>query len=249
VAVKTIVFDVGGVFKDSRKAMHDSFAKAFHDHGMKLECGATTIWRLRGLEGFNDSIAATRALLATHGKGLEHLINKPRGEAELIKIIADAGLDPARVSRLRDEYRKYFYAPESAKGVRLFDGVEEGLERLAKKYTLGVVTNSLDAAVQRDVGHLLKSFAFVATDARKPDPAAYLKALKKRHIKPAEAVYVGDSASDIVMARFAGSKSVALLSGMGLEKHLRAARPNYVFEDFKEFTEYALNSGFDKSKA
>jgi len=80
-----------------------------------------------------------------------------------------------------------------------------------KKIKVGIVSNDL----RENIEYLYKGkydFLLGYGDCanRKPDPEPILIALKKLGVKASEAIYVGDSKTDIIAAKRAGVKSVGL---------------------------------------
>lgn len=142
---------------------------------------------------------------------------------------------------VRDEYQRLFASAEVKELIAMYDGAEDGAQRLkACDFVLGVLSNGSLKALERDLGHIFESFAFTVTEADKPDPTKYLQALKSINVEPHETAYVGDAVSDVVMAKQAGSIAVALLCGMGTEAHLRSASPDHIFASLKDFADHLL---------
>ena len=54
-------------------------------------------------------------------------------------------------------------------------------------------------------------------------------------VKPAETLYIGDTASDMQAARAAGCVPIGLLTGMGIERWLQAAGASKIYPTLKEF--------------
>jgi phosphoglycolate phosphatase len=108
----------------------------------------------------------------------------------------------------------------------LFAGVADVLG--AARVPLGVHTNKPGRLARRILDGLgvLSRFAEVVGGdeaPRKPDPAGTLGLLARLGVAPAEAVYVGDSAVDVEMARAVPMRLVAVTWGLVPEARLRAA--------------------------
>ncbi|MCX6730698.1 MAG: HAD family hydrolase [Candidatus Roizmanbacteria bacterium] len=72
----------------------------------------------------------------------------------------------------------------------------------------------------------------------KPDPEAILKATTFFHIKPEETIMIGDSKSDILMGKTAGSKSI-LMHPNGYERYydyseLKKSKPDFIVQNLHE---------------
>ncbi len=94
------------------------------------------------------------------------------------------------------------------------DDLEPTLEELAKRYKLAIVTSKIRVGVDhlfsvRPIGHLFEhTITFEDYENPKPHPEPLLLALSKLNLKPDEAVYIGDSHTDIEAAKAAGMKSI-----------------------------------------
>lgn len=94
--------------------------------------------------------------------------------------------------------------------------LEEVLERLHRKYRLGIVTSRIRHGVDmvfemKDIERFFDVIvAFEDYQNPKPHPEPLLVALKRLNLKPEEAIYIGDGDSDIQAAKAAGVKSIHL---------------------------------------
>lgn len=237
---KGIVFDVGGVFRDSRYLMHSCFQQSFAKHNIQLEFDRDEVYQLRGMETFNNLKNACKALYVTKGKDLNKFLNDPNGEDQLNNLIKQHKIDETLITNISLDFKTLFALPENKDKIILMPGTEEGLKKLKEKgFQLGLLSNSTMKALERDLGHLFHFFQFTIDEAKKPDTKVYLEALKNLGLSPTDTAYVGDAVSDVTMAHKAGSISVALLSGMGTESQLKAANPKFIFKDFVEFADAA----------
>ena len=69
----------------------------------------------------------------------------------------------------------------------------------------------------------------------KPNPTGLLLIADKFGTKRAKALYVGDMATDILTAKFAGVGSCAVSNGVDSRERLRDAKPDYLFGNLREF--------------
>ncbi len=110
------------------------------------------------------------------------------------------------------------------------------LRSLGRQFRLGLVTSGSRTRVLRQ----LRGFGLVqlfatriygeSAERRKPHPAPLELALRRLRIRPEDAVYVGDAPEDILMARRAGVRAVAVLGPFPTHKRLRATRPDVLLE-------------------
>jgi len=94
--------------------------------------------------------------------------------------------------------------------VTLFPGMEDVLERLSARFTLGALTNG-NASIERvGIKHLFAFFFSAETVERgKPHPDMFLAALESARVRPAEAIHIGDSLPlDIAPAEALGMHTI-----------------------------------------
>ena len=101
---------------------------------------------------------------------------------------------------------------------RLFDGVETTLKNLhSAGVRIGLCSNKPDDLCRMlvqsfSIGHYFDEVLGSGGELpRKPDPAPLLRIIERLGVKPDDALYVGDSATDVATARNAGV-SVMLVS-------------------------------------
>lgn len=112
----------------------------------------------------------------------------------------------------------------------LFDGVPEMLKNLRQQ---GVKLALVTTRSKKDVLAILNKFSLdilfdvvITRDdvsVGKPSPEPILLALKRLSVSPGEAVVIGDMPTDIEAGKRAGSKTVALMTGLFNESLLEAA--------------------------
>lgn len=112
------------------------------------------------------------------------------------QLLAHLGGDPRRAPRLGETFLDHL----STRGDRL-PGCRRALQRLGRRYRLGVVTNGIDR-VQRSrlkAAGLDPFFETVVTSEdcgfAKPDPRILHVALRALRVTPRQAIYVGDDPS------------------------------------------------------
>jgi len=162
------------------------------------------------------------------------------GEKELWEIIQKSRRGPnweTLIHRVSDSYKQLFAKPETEQYITMMVN-DTDLKHLTKKYKLGLLSNGSEAALKRDMGKLYEYFSFTVSEAEKPNTKVYLENLRNFGIDPQNTAYIGDAASDIVMAKAAGSISVAVLSGMGTKVTLAAHHPDLMFQDVAQFFKF-----------
>lgn len=114
--------------------------------------------------------------------------------------------------------------------VRIYPGVREVLDSLDKR--LGLVTGTPSSATHKILVHfgLEKYFDAVVSgndvDEPKPSPEPILRACEILNTKPKNAIFIGDTRTDVRASRAAG----ILIIGVGVEADFRVESP----EDLKD---------------
>ena len=129
----------------------------------------------------------------------------------------------AEFKAAREEFLRH-YEDEICVDTRLFPGMAELLEAIESRgLRWGIVTNkstSLTRLVVAALGLEKRAACVVCGDTTphlKPNPASLLHAAKELKLPPADCVYLGDDQRDIVAARAAGMRPVAVEWGYGTD--------------------------------
>jgi phosphoglycolate phosphatase len=154
------------------------------------------------------------------GYGAEHLVIRAVPHPELV---ADT------LARFRAHYRA-----RPVVHTRVFDGMPEVLDELARTKKLAVLSNKPHDLTVAVVDALLSrwSFAVIAGQRtgrpHKPDPAALLEVVAELAIEPRDCVMVGDSEVDIATGKAAGVPTVAVTWGLRGLDVVTAADPDFL---------------------
>jgi phosphoglycolate phosphatase len=143
------------------------------------------------------------------GGGARALIERALGEQRVTVTRGD-------VDRLYESYIAH-YADHIAEASRLFPGLEQALDALAENgCRFAVCTNKLEFLAVRLLEELSIAGRFAAIcgqdtfGLQKPDPEVLRRTVARAGGKMEQAVMVGDSATDIDMARSAAIPVVAV---------------------------------------
>jgi pyrophosphatase PpaX len=123
---------------------------------------------------------------------------------------------------------------------RLIAGVRGVLRSIRLRHRIGIVTSGDRDRVMRQLREFGMTRMFTArvcggdTTEKKPHPAPLLLALDKMRLKPESCIYVGDTPHDLLMAKRAGVRSIAVLGPFPTETQLRAAQPEFLLRSIKE---------------
>jgi phosphoglycolate phosphatase len=149
------------------------------------------------------------------------------------------GLTDEDVERIYKIFRVY-YPEHWLDRTAPYEGVMGTLHRLAGQYTLAVVTTKRQIQADRLTVALGMDGIFQHVQGwneglrHKPNPDLILAALRALHLRPAEAVMVGDTFRDILAGQKAGCSTIAVTYGVGDEKELRALKPDALAHSFAE---------------
>jgi phosphoglycolate phosphatase len=203
--VKAVIFDVDGVLLDS------------------LEANSTFYKILMNKAGYNPSKDDIRECFH-------------RTLWDSIKYLSE-GADKKEVQRIWDLAQSEKI--DTRKLLKFPPQLARTLSMLNKSYALAIATNRIKPGIEEILeGAEVKDFfdaiiAFGDYKKPKPHPEPLLLAAKAVGIKPSEAVYIGDSVTDIDAALAAGMKSIHLSS----QKHDDA---NVGIKFFKEIPKAIL---------
>lgn len=182
--IKAVLFDVDGVLIDSFKAN----LKFYQD--------------LAKYAGYNPPTEeAYREMFHMTMKEVARL------------LIKDKSQDDQEVTRVWNMGRNK-EVPYPDKLLTTPTGYKEVIKKLGRKYLLGIVTSRVRGGVFRlsqlsDLEDLFKVVVcYEDTDRHKPEPDPLLLACERLNLKPEEAVYIGDTNTDIKAARSAGMKVI-----------------------------------------
>lgn len=129
---------------------------------------------------------------------------------------------------------------DSHRFTQVYPGVRECLDWLtARDIPLAVVTNK----PQRFVGPLLEEkglagyFRWViggdTLAQQKPDPAALLHVMRKAGVRAEDCLFVGDSRNDVLAARAAGVRCVAVSYGYNHGRPVAEEGPDLLLDDLR----------------
>ena len=160
------------------------------------------------------------AIRAMIGNGLAILLQRASGSD-----------DSAIVGAMVHQYRPVYLA-NMLSATRLYDGVASMLDGLADaEVPMSVLSNKPHEFTAPLCDSLLARWPFVCMEgaddrfAKKPDPARALDICARMGVSPAECLFVGDSAVDVMTGRNAGMVPIAVTWGYRDRAELTRAEP------------------------
>jgi HAD superfamily hydrolase (TIGR01509 family) len=176
--IRAVLFDVDGVLLDTL----ESNTRAYNHDFIRLG-------------GREITVDEYRKLFHLPARNMFRKFFPEMSEQEIEEII---------ISRAERTSQFFKYA-------KLNPGVLDALKALKKSYVLGVVTSRMTPKILDHfaiTGFFQVIVCLQDVKNHKPHPEPILLALERLKIRPEEAVYVGDAASDAEAAREAGVKSI-----------------------------------------
>ena len=214
--IEAVITDIGGVLIKTDEAIIACIQRVVRDKGIP-DGSVQTIYNVLG-------ISLRDYILAYLPEGFKHRINECYTDFKKIY--------PSEVMHL----------------LRPFPEVDETLVYLKEqRFRLGVFSCMTRKEVTANLS-LLKFKAFdnifsledYGDNHRRPDPTGLLMLIERIGSKPEHVIYVGDTDSDVMMARNVGIISVGVRSGAQPEDRLRRADPDHLLDSFKDIPKQVL---------
>jgi len=206
--IKAIIFDVDGTLVDSNELHTTAWQRAFKAEGYSFEWQAIREQIGKGGDNLVANLLGNPESKADEEE--QSRLDKGHGE-EYKKLIEQAQPFPAASELIRSLHERGVKIALASSGKQ--DEIDHYLAKLAVEGCVDVITNSDD---------VMNS---------KPDPDIFVTALKKLSLLASDALVVGDSPYDIIAARKAGIRCVAVLSGGFERKMLEREQPAAIVTD------------------
>jgi len=181
-------------------------------------------------------------LMDSHGYMMKKVKNFDSG---LTSAAITAGVDllqKMRHQNIKKNYEHYYFnqLAKNETGPGLFSGVAALLQTLKDRgYTLVVATSmsrkSLDMMMQRfQVTDFFSASRCSEETAPKPDPAMLISLLKEFSFSSDQALMIGDTESDMLMAQSIGMDRVAMTTGVHDIERLQKYQPIDCLDDIQK---------------
>jgi phosphoglycolate phosphatase len=163
------------------------------------------------------------------------------GSVMLVKRALSGGFDIKDNIEFERGYEIFMkhYEENVCIDTKIYPNVLETLKKLKNNYKLVIITNKPHKFVNPILKTLKMDFFDFVLGAgilkeKKPHPKPILFCLDKLNLNKDEVIMVGDSKNDIISAKEAGVKSVAVSYGYNYNEDIARYKPDYVINDFKE---------------
>ena len=173
------------------------------------------------------------------------------GLPEAVRSLFPAG-EQEQLAELTSAY-SHHYRARPGDLPPLFPGVEQTLAALLDAgYLLAVATGKsrrgLDRELQRrELGDLFQVTRCADETASKPDPQMLVEILDEAGFGANQAVMVGDTEFDMLMARRAGVRKIAVTYGAHSRLQLSRCEPDLLVDEFSTILDW-VNGGFEGGK-
>lgn len=172
---------------------------------------------------------------------LRSYLNMSKPLQEILQDISPLFLNPEMNRRAADEILDV-YLEVQKESVSLLPGVREVLEFLKRRgIKVGIVTGRTIEGEKKylelerlGIRELIDCFVTAKETERKPSSSGILKCLEELKANPEEAIFVGDSVSDMEAGKKACLFTVGVLTGVGSREDLLLKNPDCLIEDLRE---------------
>lgn len=167
------------------------------------------------------------------GNGATTLVKRALSGNEIVDENIDEGLFQKALSLFLEYYKENICVQTS-----MYEGVASTLEVLQQNYKLAIITNKPFEFIEPILQKLnieQRFTLYIGGDSlplKKPDPSPLLYVCEKLHVKPENAVMIGDSKNDILAASSANIDSIAVSYGYNYGEDISIYFPNVVIDNF-----------------
>ncbi|WP_457561237.1 phosphoglycolate phosphatase [Caminibacter sp.] len=163
------------------------------------------------------------------------------GAGILVKRALSGGMEIKNIDeKLFEKAKEIFlnhYKNNLTTSTKLYPEVKETLLKIPHKKA--IITNKPEEFVKPILNHLdINVFDLIiggeSLPEKKPSPLPLLYACEYFGIKPDEALMIGDSANDIIAAKKAGMKVIALNYGYNQGEDISKHSPDFLFNKFSD---------------
>ncbi len=175
------------------------------------------------------SIAAIERVRDWVGNGAEVLVRRALADS-----VEHSAVDAVEAAAALADFLR-IYAGEH-RGTTVYPGVRQCLEWLqARRVPMGLVTNKPERFIGPLLAeHHLGPFQWViggdTLPVQKPDPAALLQVMREAGVGAAQSLLIGDSRNDVLAARAAGIKVVAVSYGYNYGRPVAQENPDLLVD-------------------
>lgn len=147
-------------------------------------------------------------------------------DKNVYESIVEMGLPRSRLREFFDEWRKPFLSVNGK--VKLFDGIKEVIHELSKKDYIIIITSNSKKVIEISLERFkLSGIREIMGGDEEMSKVEKIEKIKNR-FKGHDIYYIGDTKGDILEAKKAKVKAVAVSWGVHPRKRLQGAKPDFI---------------------
>ena len=162
---------------------------------------------------------------------------------EIISLVLGENSTPENIEKVKKTYLE-LYNPSKKELTVPFENAYDVLKKLQDKgILLAVNSNRMTYSLEELVGKYFSDIDFVGIEGHnygnpsKPDPYGANRIIEKANIDASEAVYIGDSITDIETAKNAGIDCILVKWGYAKKEDLENDYPSKIIDDINDLIE------------
>lgn len=162
---------------------------------------------------------------------------------EITSLVLGENSTPENIEKVKKDYLE-LYNPSKKELTVPFENAGDVLKKLQDKgILLAVNSNRLTDSLEELVGKYFSDIDFIAIEGHtyanpsKPDPYGANRIIEKANVDASEAVYIGDSITDIETAKNAGIDCILVKWGYAKKEDLENDYPSKIIDDINELVE------------
>jgi phosphoglycolate phosphatase len=163
---------------------------------------------------------------------------------EIISLVLGENLTDENLESVKETYLNYYNSSKKENTVP-FDNTEEILKELQNEnILLSINSNRLDYSLNEFVDRYFGDIDFIAIEGQdythpsKPHPYGVNRIIEKADVNVDEAIYIGDSSTDIKTAQNAGMDCLIVSWGYGSQEDLENEYVLDVIDNLSEIINY-----------
>lgn len=143
------------------------------------------------------------------------------------------GLSEKVIDAILQEYEEI---TKKKQDLRVFEGMHEAIKKIAEKHTVVVITSNISANVREVLyNNGITEFEDIVGAEKEKSKVKKIRRAMKSY--PSDiSYYIGDTAGDMIEAREAGAKTIAVSWGYQSAERLKKADPDYLVNSPEELT-------------
>ena len=143
------------------------------------------------------------------------------------------GLSEKVIDAILQEYEEI---TKKKQDLRVFEGMHEAIKKIAEKHKVVVITSNISANVREVLyNNGITEFEDIVGAEKEKSKVKKIRRAMKSY--PSDiSYYIGDTAGDMIEAREAGAKTIAVSWGYQSAERLKKADPDYLVNSPEELT-------------